>query len=365
MEFDDNRVRILSIIAAILVAIGIGGWFLWDFIDKKMEFHTTLHEFTCKRDLAGNTGKVEARVIKCVNKQTGEVVGLDRLLTRELLQRTSAEMESEIKGDGVKIHPVWTNGASVVKRGEPWEITRWPAPTDSPARRNYVASRESDFKTKFVPSMTAAVPIAFQQAIVLDRTSGISTELATEVKATLNDRDALKIAMQDGNVNVGAYHLTSSNYQGGRRRESLTKTNAQPTLNALGQWLTSETAPEPQSAVLDGLRAVLRDIAQHHAELEGEFKRTVVDMYLDGLHNAAAPGLSIYRDPDLVLTPEGQQRLDQVFNLTGVKLAGVEIHLHPLPPTADADINNLSAAALDYIADRLTKTGAKVTREDF
>lgn len=284
------------------------------------------------------------------------VISADRTRTR--LTETEIFSPGRIsriqEGRGLLVDFFVMNGAQQISR-ETLKVTGWDKYEEiaghgvtSEDMLNAAEEERKRFRgvvDKFVSPLSISVTFG----IVVDTTEGVSQELKNRVHEVIQELGAVDLAKKGHSVKLNMYHITESSYQGGRRRIKLKPSN----IEEAEQWLLSGTE-QSNSSVLRGLFSIL----QETSEAEGN---TSLYIFTDGLENL--PELSVYEQPDL-LEERNWEKIDEVAHLENLKLQGMEVHLHPLPPN-NSRHEKMMEKGLAYLADRLTKTGAKVELKPF
>lgn len=224
--------------------------------------------------------------------------------------------------------------------------------TTRPTRRKEIKDAESSF-AEAITTFVAPVSIKRAFGIALDTTEGVQPLLAKRVRQVIDETRAVQLGADGKNtVTLNLYNITESPYQGGRERPKLT--DPEEVKTSIG-WLLGERSSLKSSSVLGGLRSVLEEMIVFSET------RPVLHIFTDGLENTDT--VSVYKKPEF-LEKENWSQLDHIANLASLKLAGLDIHIHPLPVMSSQHAT-LMAKGLVYLADRLTKAGAEVKLEPF
>ena len=344
--------RYAAIAVAVLIGFGIFGFGVYKVVfDEKFVKQTDVAVFS--RDIAKDGG-AQLPLMTLVTAGKSQV-RYSSICSGEGRSRYGADLETP-NGVGLKATFVRMSGTREISR-ETLTIPAWSRvdETGQHERRNLVAQKCVELEA-MAARFAAPVERSCVMATVVDTTEGMSAILVRRVSESVADS---KKRLTGGTCASGgfyAYRISESPSQGDRYRVLLGPKFAAGMTEA-EQGLLSLQKAEGQSSVLRGLSASLTEIARQQPV---DVLR--VDIYTDGLENVTdVPDRSVYEDPSLLDEPNWA-KLDAAWNPTGLKLAGLEIHLHPLPGQGERAAM-LSGKAFAYLKVRLEAAGATVIVE--
>ncbi len=279
-----------------------------------------------------------------------EGVRLSDVFSPERMATYGGYNDSGLYGGGLTVNFVWEG---IDRKESPFTIEGYKAGDEqnqnNDLRNELVLQRKAEF-AKIVEGFTAPVGIKRAFGVALDTTEGVTPALAKRIRQIIDETGAIKLGADKKNtVVLNLYNITESSYQGDRERPNL---GSQDELKSGLEWLLKERTRENNSSVLRGLIAILQEMSGYMDS------HPVLHVITDGLENL--PELSVYRDRTL-LDEANWAKLDQIADLSKLQLKGLDIHLHHLPNSSAS----MMEKGLKYLADRLTKAGAKVTIQPF
>lgn len=222
---------------------------------------------------------------------------------------------------------------------------------DNPARRRYVAEKETEFNTALA-SFQGEQKVVEQLTVVVDTTEGTGEKLRRRVMEVAQD----KFAKMPNNVVVQLYTLDTETWKGNRIKFAAPNTSDN---SELVRQLTSllKKPPTASSSVLQPLAGILHDAIDNDDDL---VLNTFV-IFTDGLENTKE--YSVLTNPG-DLEPEKWENMDPLWNPTLLKLKAAKVHIYPLPHTNPATKQKMDKA-LAYLENRLTAAGGKVNLAPF
>jgi len=307
-------------------------------------------ELIYERDIATDGG---VRLDPATVVSLGTVrTNLRSLCSQEQRDRWGADAQG---ADGVGLRAVFVrkSGTREVSR-ETVTIPSWQTSDETPlpTRRALVAERcnaLSALSTAFVAPVTRNCVMA----LVVDTTNGMDAVLNRRARETITEsRDRLS-GETCGAGGFYLYRLTATPSQGDRWRV-LRGRGFEEGMRGAETWLLASQPEQGESSVLRGLAASLTEIARLQP---ADVVR--VDIFTDGLENVG--DRSVYRDASL-LDEENWPVLDGAWDPASLRLAGLDVHLRPLPNQSEKS-SALSQRAFLYLKARLEQAGARVTTE--
>jgi hypothetical protein len=334
--------KMLSLLAMV---VGIGAVVLT--MKGSVRVKPAPDSFTFERNVQGDEG---AALVPTDIVSNNNNVRLSEVFNSERIANYGGFTHSgKPSGGELKVTFVWKDGNKVT-RTETFVVEEDKTEANNSIRNKYVAGKREEF-AKIVGGFTAPIGIKRAFGVALDTTEGVTPELADRVRQVIAETRVQFIGANPKNmVTLNLYNITENPYQGGRQRPALTVDGE---LEKAAQWLLAERPGRNNSSVLGGLKAVVEEMAEF-----GDANPTL-HIFTDGLENTDT--LSVYKKPEL-FEDANVAALDAVFDLTGVKLAGLKVHLHPLPAKS-ARQATMMQKGLKYIAGRLAKAGAAVKIE--
>ena len=338
--------RFFSIVGLIALALSAIGVVAGYYINLGRGFTPTIETVTFERDVRVDHGdELDPTTITSVE----EHVPLTDVFNKANMGRYGADTIAP-DGVGLTVRFLTKRGATTI-REEIFSIPAWERfeETTNEDRRRLVESRRPEFEG-LVAEFAAPVDVNFISAVVVDTTEGVSDMLKERVANTMSDTVG---DLASGKSTVYAYTLHELAYQGNRQK--IVPNSSADITNSLDSFLAAKGAAG-QSSVLRGLQSVVTDI---NSIRKGEPIR--IDVWTDGLENTET--LSVYSTPSLLAPgPDGWEKLDRAWSLSGIDLRGLELYLHPLPPSSSQH-ERMTFQGLEYLRDRLSDAGATVTVE--
>ena len=333
---------VLGLFVFAILAFGVVAWFI---ATRGRGFTPTIETVTFERDVRIDHGvKLDPNNIISTNKRP-----FDEIFSKENMGRYGADT---VIPDGVGLTATFrVKRGSLILKERTFTLPGWQylEETTNSDRRALVESRRPEFED-LVAEFAAPVDVNFISAVVVDTTDGVSDMVKERVANTMADTVG---DLASGKSTVYAYTLHELAYQGNRQK--IVPNSSADITNALDSFLAAKGAAG-QSSVLRGLQSVVTDI---NSIRKGEPIR--IDVWTDGLENTES--ISVYSTPSLLDPgPDGWEKLDGAWNPTSLDLAGLELYLHPLPPSSSQH-ERMTFQGLEYLRDRLSDAGATVTVE--
>jgi hypothetical protein len=343
-----THVGIVALVIGVLVLI-VFLFFKFVMVGGEWKEHTDNYMFV--RDLTTNQDKVSANdLVAADGTRLSTVCSKDAINTRY-----GASSDDSLGGYGLTVMFKTAIGKRSLDE-KVFTLLGWKhsEETTNNDRQNFAIGKCAEFE-QMVAEFTGPMKLDHVEAAIVDTTNGMSPVLVKRIHGVIADaQSGIRCGKGERNF-LFAYHLTVQAYQGGRSKADFCSSEE---VQAAANWLAKERPQERQSSVLRGLTAAFTELAAYVANNP----RTVVriDVFTDGLENTDE--LSVYKDRSVVDT-NNWSKMDAYFVVSGLNLAGVEIHLHPLEePNSDILLQD---KALRYLKQRLAARGAKVTVEPF
>jgi hypothetical protein len=341
-----NRNIIFSLVIIVVGVVALV------FALRKDNYVSKIETLTFERNIDADEGRQlnPADLITTDGVRLLDIYSLNtKKFTSERFSRYGADRTKQ-GGEGVRINFVQKGGGKVDTAIFTLNSWKYFEQTTRPVRRKEVEEAEP-YLASLIENFVASVGIKRAFGIALDVTEGVTPELAKRVREVVENTHAVQFGIDlKNNIVLNMYNITESPYQGGRQRPNLN--NPEEVATSIN-WLLQVRPEQSQSSILRGLIAIC-------TEMEYKEWHPVLHVFTNGLENL--PELSVYKHPEFLNNEAGWSKLDQIADLSKLKLEGMEIHLHPLPVSKTSPVN-LMEKGLNYLADRLTKAGASVIIE--